>query len=154
MDVPEGLCSLRCLLLWWHQHHDRHPRFMSSPYAIGPVRLHGFDFFKEIDGKIHYMEDTHKANHHAAEEVPLFPAPCGSFSFLPPHCSLWLPVASGRNARDAMPGGRVGTTCGVAARSRSTSLNNFTDLQPFSPYRAQERICMELMRSGQLRFVA
>jgi len=33
-----------------------------------PVRLHGFDFFKEIDGKIHYMEDTHKANHHAAEE--------------------------------------------------------------------------------------
>ena len=32
------------------------------------VFLHGFDFFKEIDGKIHYMEDTHKANHHAAEE--------------------------------------------------------------------------------------
>ena len=32
------------------------------------VHLHGFDFFKEIDGKIHYMEDTHKANHHAAEE--------------------------------------------------------------------------------------
>ena len=33
------------------------------------MHLHGFDFFKEIDGKIHYMEDTHKANHHAAEEV-------------------------------------------------------------------------------------
>ena len=32
------------------------------------LHLHGFDFFKEIDGKIHYMEDTHKANHHAAEE--------------------------------------------------------------------------------------
>jgi len=32
------------------------------------VHLHGFDFFKEIDGKIHYMEDAHKANHHAAEE--------------------------------------------------------------------------------------
>lgn len=32
------------------------------------VHLHGFDFFKEIDGKIHYMEDTHKANHHALEE--------------------------------------------------------------------------------------
>jgi len=30
--------------------------------------LHGFDFFKEIDGKIHYMEDTHTANHHASEE--------------------------------------------------------------------------------------
>jgi len=32
------------------------------------VFVHGFDFFKEIDGKIHYMEDTHTANHHAAEE--------------------------------------------------------------------------------------
>lgn len=32
------------------------------------VYVHGFDFFKEIDGKIHYMEDTHTANHHAAEE--------------------------------------------------------------------------------------
>ena len=36
--------------------------------ALPRVFLHGFDFFKEIDGKIHYMEDTHKANHHAAEE--------------------------------------------------------------------------------------
>jgi hypothetical protein len=35
---------------------------------FGQVYLHGFDFFKEIDGKIHYMEDTHKANHHAVEE--------------------------------------------------------------------------------------
>ena len=34
----------------------------------GRIHVHGFDFFKEIDGKIHYMEDTHKANHHAAEE--------------------------------------------------------------------------------------
>ena len=32
---------------------------------LSKVFLHGFDFFKEIDGKIHYMEDTHKANHHA-----------------------------------------------------------------------------------------
>jgi len=30
--------------------------------------LHGFDFFKQIDGKIHYMEDTHKANHDAKQE--------------------------------------------------------------------------------------
>ena len=35
---------------------------------LSKVFLHGFDFFKEIDGKIHYMEDTHKANHHAQEE--------------------------------------------------------------------------------------
>ena len=39
--------------------------------ARGAVRLHGFDFFKQIDGKIHYMEDTHTANHHAAEEERL-----------------------------------------------------------------------------------
>jgi len=32
------------------------------------VFLHGFDFFKQIDGKIHYMEDTHKANHDAKQE--------------------------------------------------------------------------------------
>lgn len=32
------------------------------------VFLHGFDFFKEIDGKIHYMEDTHKANHDSKQE--------------------------------------------------------------------------------------
>jgi len=80
-----------------------------TPFS-GQVFLHGFDFFKEIDGKsapprpkptsgwgarvrvcvrrltrllrarvcvcvcvppcaaVHYMEDTHKANHHAAEE--------------------------------------------------------------------------------------
>ena len=46
--------------------------FMYSVYMLNlgkpRVHLHGFDFFKEIDGKIHYMEDTHKANHHAAEE--------------------------------------------------------------------------------------
>ena len=41
---------------------------MLSHPATSRVFLHGFDFFKEIDGKIHYMEDTHKANHHAAEE--------------------------------------------------------------------------------------
>ena len=27
------------------------------------LALHGFDFFKEIDGKIHYMEDDCKARH-------------------------------------------------------------------------------------------
>ena len=32
------------------------------------LMLHGFDFFKEIDGKIHYMEDNCKANHHASQE--------------------------------------------------------------------------------------
>uniref|UniRef100_A0A7S4F6E2 Uncharacterized protein n=1 Tax=Chrysotila carterae TaxID=13221 RepID=A0A7S4F6E2_CHRCT len=32
------------------------------------VVLHGFDFFKEIDGKIHYMEDSHKANHDSKQE--------------------------------------------------------------------------------------
>ena len=32
-----------------------------------PLYLHGFDFFKEIDGKIHYMEDNHKANHDSAQ---------------------------------------------------------------------------------------
>jgi len=32
------------------------------------IHVHGFDFFKKIDGKIHYMEDSHTANHHAAEE--------------------------------------------------------------------------------------
>jgi hypothetical protein len=32
------------------------------------LALHGFDFFKEIDGKIHYMEDNCKANHHASQE--------------------------------------------------------------------------------------
>ena len=41
---------------------------MLNSQSISRVHLHGFDFFKEIDGKIHYMEDTHKANHHAAEE--------------------------------------------------------------------------------------
>ena len=33
-----------------------------------PLLLLGFDFFKEIDGKIHYMEDECKANHHASQE--------------------------------------------------------------------------------------
>ena len=33
-----------------------------------PLLLLGFDFFKEIDGKIHYMEDDCKANHHASQE--------------------------------------------------------------------------------------
>mmetsp|Transcript_54346 Transcript_54346/g.90176 ORF Transcript_54346/g.90176 Transcript_54346/m.90176 type:complete len:331 (+) Transcript_54346:106-1098(+) len=32
------------------------------------LMLHGFDFFKEIDGKIHYMEDSHKANHDSKQE--------------------------------------------------------------------------------------
>ena len=36
--------------------------------GVGRVHLHGFDFFKEIDGKIHYMEDNCKANHHASQE--------------------------------------------------------------------------------------
>lgn len=36
--------------------------------APSEVYLHGFDFFKQIDGKIHYMEDTHKANHDAKQE--------------------------------------------------------------------------------------
>ena len=33
-----------------------------------PLLLLGFDFFKAIDGKIHYMEDDCKANHHASQE--------------------------------------------------------------------------------------
>ena len=33
-----------------------------------PPLLLGFDFFREIDGKIHYMEDNCKANHHASQE--------------------------------------------------------------------------------------
>lgn len=41
---------------------------LPGPGGGSKVHLHGFDFFKEIDGKIHYMEDTHKANHHAREE--------------------------------------------------------------------------------------
>ena len=36
--------------------------------GVPRVCLHGFDFFKEIDGKIHYMEDNCKANHHASQE--------------------------------------------------------------------------------------
>ena len=32
------------------------------------VFVHGFDFFTQIDGKIHYMEDQHKANHDGEQE--------------------------------------------------------------------------------------
>jgi hypothetical protein len=51
--------------------------------GIRPV-LHGFDFFKAIDGKIHYMEDTHTANHHADEEERICRelVRAGSVSFL------------------------------------------------------------------------
>ena len=41
---------------------------MLSAEECERVYVHGFVFFKQIDGKIHYMEDTHTANHHAAEE--------------------------------------------------------------------------------------
>jgi len=65
------------LITIWHMLHNSpaHPdkAFQQAPMEVAggaPRRphLHGFDFFKEIDGKIHYMEDTHTANHHAAEE--------------------------------------------------------------------------------------
>ena len=51
--------------------------------GMRPV-LHGFDFFKAIDGKIHYMEDTHTANHHADEEERICRelVRAGSVSFL------------------------------------------------------------------------
>lgn len=51
------------LLTIWH--------FVHAPRAqqpSPPLLLLGFDFFKEIDGKIHYMEDDCKANHHASQE--------------------------------------------------------------------------------------
>ena len=34
----------------------------------GRIHVHGFDFFKEIDGKIHYMEDGHDSLKHCASE--------------------------------------------------------------------------------------
>ena len=45
------------LLTIWHMLAE-HPQ----------LYLHGFDFFREIDGKIHYMEDNHKANHDSYTE--------------------------------------------------------------------------------------
>ena len=50
------------LLTIWHFLHA--PQQPPPP----PLLLLGFDFFKEIDGKIHYMEDECKANHHASQE--------------------------------------------------------------------------------------
>lgn len=47
------------LITIWHFRHE---------YPQLQLMLHGFDFFKEIDGKIHYMEDNCKANHHASQE--------------------------------------------------------------------------------------
>ena len=47
------------LLTIWHFVHTQPQQ---------PPLLLGFDFFKEIDGKIHYMEDNCKANHHASQE--------------------------------------------------------------------------------------
>jgi len=45
------------LLTIWH--------FLQS---YSEIFLHGFDFFKLIDGKIHYMEDTHVGNHDSRQE--------------------------------------------------------------------------------------
>ena len=44
------------------------PPLQPQPPQPPPPLLLGFDFFKEIDGKIHYMEDDCKANHHASQE--------------------------------------------------------------------------------------
>ena len=48
------------LLMIWHA--------LAHPSTFDRVHLHGFDFFKKIDGKIHYMEDSHKSDHSSSEE--------------------------------------------------------------------------------------
>ena len=90
---------------------------------LSKVLLHGFDFFKEIDGKIHYMEDTHKANHHA------------QVSSSSTACSSTAAAAHSRSSCHSPP------------------THSLTNTHSHHHAQEEERICMDLVRQRRVAFL-